>query len=55
MEHLSTRCDLSVLIQFCYGDDGLEPPCLEGDAQPNEFIHFWSHALVSSSTYLNAF
>jgi DNA-directed RNA polymerase III subunit RPC1 len=34
------------VVQFCYGDDGLDPACLEGDAQPTEFVRTWSHATV---------
>jgi DNA-directed RNA polymerase III subunit RPC1 len=31
-------------VQFQYGDDGLDPGCLEGDAQPVELTRSWSHA-----------
>ncbi|KAH9977877.1 beta and beta-prime subunits of DNA dependent RNA-polymerase [Lactifluus volemus] len=50
LEDLTTQYDLSVrngtggVVQFCYGDDGLDPACLEGDAQPVEFVRAWSHA-----------
>jgi len=53
LEDLTTQYDLSVrnsvggVVQFCYGDDGLDPACLEGDAQPTEFVRTWSHAIVS--------
>lgn len=52
LEDLTTRYDLSVrnsaggVIQFHYGDDGLDPACLEGDGQPIEFYRTWRHALV---------
>ncbi|KAI0052660.1 beta and beta-prime subunits of DNA dependent RNA-polymerase [Auriscalpium vulgare] len=50
LEDLTTQYDLSVrnaaggVVQFKYGDDGLDPACLEGDAQPIEFVRAWSHA-----------
>ena len=53
LEDLTTQYDLSVrnaiggVVQFRYGDDGLDPACLEGDAQPVEFERTWDHALVS--------
>ena len=40
LEDLTTQYDLTVrnsaagVVQFRYGDDGLDPACLEGDAQP---------------------
>jgi DNA-directed RNA polymerase III subunit RPC1 len=52
LEDLTTQYDLSVrnstggVVQFRYGDDGLDPACLEGDAQPIEFERSWKHALV---------
>jgi DNA-directed RNA polymerase III subunit RPC1 len=52
LEDLTTQYDLSVrnstggVVQFRYGDDGLDPACLEGDAQPVEFERTWTHALV---------
>lgn len=55
LEDLTTQYDLSVrnsvggVVQFCYGDDGLDPACLEGDAQPTEFVRTWSHATVCFS------
>ena len=53
LEDLVTHYDSSVrnavggMVQFTYGDDGLDPGCLEGDAQPVEFVRTWSHARVS--------
>ncbi|ETW84605.1 hypothetical protein HETIRDRAFT_473329 [Heterobasidion irregulare TC 32-1] len=50
LEDLTTQYDLSVrngtggVVQFTYGDDGLDPACLEGDAQPVEFVRAWKHA-----------
>ncbi|KAG1766514.1 hypothetical protein EV702DRAFT_1256806 [Suillus placidus] len=50
LEDLTTQYDLSVrnstggVVQFRYGDDGLDPACLEGDAQPVEFERAWMHA-----------
>ncbi|KAF8516682.1 hypothetical protein JB92DRAFT_2909925 [Gautieria morchelliformis] len=55
LEDLTTQYDLSVrnsvggVVQFCYGDDGLDPACLEGDAQPTEFVRTWSHATSITS------
>jgi DNA-directed RNA polymerase III subunit RPC1 len=52
LEDLTTQYDLSVrngtggVVQFRFGDDGLDPACLEGDAQPIEFVRAWSHATV---------
>ncbi|OSX60618.1 hypothetical protein POSPLADRAFT_1148493 [Postia placenta MAD-698-R-SB12] len=58
LEDLVTHYDSSVrnavggVVQFRYGDDGLDPACLEGDAQPVEFLRAWSHAssIASRST-----
>jgi DNA-directed RNA polymerase III subunit RPC1 len=53
LEDLSTQYDLSVrnstggIVQFRYGDDGLDPACLEDEIQPIEFVRAWSHASVS--------
>ncbi|KAG5220537.1 beta and beta-primes of DNA dependent RNA-polymerase [Salix suchowensis] len=55
LEDLTTQYDLSVrnstggVVQFTYGDDGLDPACLEGDAQPIEFQRAWSHAMAIGS------
>ncbi|KAL5530725.1 RPO31 [Sanghuangporus sanghuang] len=55
LEDLTTMYDLSVrnseggVVQFQYGDDGLDPGCLEGDAQPVELNRSWSHARAISS------
>ncbi|CAK5263000.1 unnamed protein product [Mycena citricolor] len=55
LEDLTTQYDLSVrnstggVVQFRYGDDGLDPACLEGDAQPIEFDRAWSHATAMGS------
>ena len=55
LEDLVTHYDSSVrnavggMVQFTYGDDGLDPGCLEGDAQPVEFFRTWGHARVSES------
>ena len=52
LEDLTTQYDLSVrngaggVVQFRFGDDGLDPACLEGDAQPVDFVRAWSHATV---------
>jgi len=53
LEDLSTRYDDSVrnsvgnVVQFKYGDDGLDPAMLEGDTAPIEFNRSWKHARVS--------
>ncbi|KAF8628167.1 hypothetical protein AX17_006037 [Amanita inopinata Kibby_2008] len=50
LEDLTTQYDLSVrnstggVVQFTYGDDGLDPACLEGDAQPIDLDRAWNHA-----------
>ncbi|KAI1788935.1 beta and beta-prime subunits of DNA dependent RNA-polymerase [Ganoderma leucocontextum] len=50
LEDLVTHYDSSVrnavggVVQFRYGDDGLDPACLEGDAQPVEYERGWIHA-----------
>ncbi|RXK37437.1 DNA-directed RNA polymerase III subunit RPC1 [Tremella mesenterica] len=50
MEDLSTHYDLSVrnseggVVQFQYGDDMLDPACLEGDATPVDYGRTWTHA-----------
>ncbi|KAJ7929053.1 hypothetical protein B0H13DRAFT_1965408 [Mycena leptocephala] len=55
LEDLTTQYDLSVrnstggVVQFRYGDDGLDPACLEGDAQPIDFDRAWSHASALGS------
>lgn len=54
LEDLSSRYDRSVrnatggVVQFVYGDDGLDPANLEGDGKPVVFDRTWSHARVSS-------
>ena len=58
LEDLTTQYDLSVrngtggVVQFRYGDDGLDPACLEGDAQPIEFVRAWNHATVLFQEFL---
>ncbi|KAF8516014.1 hypothetical protein BU17DRAFT_76736 [Hysterangium stoloniferum] len=55
LEDLTTQYDLSVrnsvggVVQFRYGDDGLDPACLEGEAQPTQFVRTWSHAISIAS------
>lgn len=52
LEDLSTRYDDSVrnsiggVVQFTYGDDGLDPTYLEGDGEPVEFARTWRHSKV---------
>jgi len=52
LEDLTTQYDLSVrnstggVVQFRYGDDGLDPACLEGDAQPIDLNRSLKHSLV---------
>lgn len=56
LEDLSTQYDLSVrnsvggVVQFEYGDDSLDPACLEGDATPVQYVRSWAHACVSCSS-----
>jgi DNA-directed RNA polymerase III subunit RPC1 len=53
LEDLATRYDDSVrnsvggVVQFTYGDDGLDPTYLEGDGEPVEFARTWRHTKVS--------
>lgn len=60
LEDLVTHYDSSVrnatggVVQFRYGDDGLDPACLEGDAQPVEFLRAWSHASVRAMIFAEA-
>nr|WPS94681.1 DNA-directed RNA polymerase III subunit RPC1 [Naematelia aurantialba] len=55
LEDLSVQYDLSVrnsvggVVQFQYGDDMLDPACLEGDATPVEYERSWSHARAIAS------
>jgi hypothetical protein len=57
LEDLCTHYDLSVrnsvggIVQFQYGDDTLDPVCLEGDATPLEYNRSWTHACVSPPPY----
>ncbi|KAK4055766.1 DNA-directed RNA polymerase III subunit C1 (rpo31) [Microbotryomycetes sp. JL201] len=50
LEDLSARYDRSVrsanggVVQFVYGDDGLDPVQLEGDGKPVAFSRTWMHA-----------
>lgn len=52
LEDLATRYDDSVrnsegkVVQFKYGDDGLDPACLEGESSPVAFPRSWTHAKV---------
>ncbi|KAF7776405.1 hypothetical protein Agabi119p4_4798 [Agaricus bisporus var. burnettii] len=54
LEDLTTQYDLSVrnstggVVQFRYGDDGLDPACLEGDAQPIDLERTWRHVSASA-------
>lgn len=49
LEDLSAQYDGTVrnsssgIVQFTYGDDGLDPTYLEGDGFPVEFIRTWKH------------
>ncbi|PPQ79563.1 hypothetical protein CVT25_003445 [Psilocybe cyanescens] len=53
LEDLTTQYDLSVrnstggVVQFRYGDDGLDPACLEGDPQPLDLDRSLSRVLAS--------
>jgi len=61
LEDLTTQYDLSVrnstggVVQFRYGDDGLDPACLEGDAQPIDLHRSLGHAMVITPTFLHNF
>jgi DNA-directed RNA polymerase III subunit RPC1 len=57
LEDLSTDYDLRVqnssgtMIQFCYGDDGLDPAGMEGSGSdsnaPVNLNHLWTHIIES--------
>ncbi|KLO17495.1 beta and beta-prime subunits of DNA dependent RNA-polymerase [Schizopora paradoxa] len=56
LEDLTTQYDLSVrnseggIVQFTYGDDGLDPACIESDdAFPIELTRSWTHAQAIGS------
>ncbi|EFP75753.2 hypothetical protein PGT21_012768 [Puccinia graminis f. sp. tritici] len=55
LEDLATRYDDSVrnsvggVVQFTYGDDGLDPTYLEGDGEPVEFARTWRHTKATVS------
>ncbi|KZV97740.1 beta and beta-prime subunits of DNA dependent RNA-polymerase [Exidia glandulosa HHB12029] len=50
LEDLTTQYDLSVrnsvggVVQFYYGNDGLDPACMEAEDIPVEFVRAWRHA-----------
>lgn len=50
LEDVSTQYDITVrnstgdIVQFIYGDDGLDPACMEGDGCPVNFDHNLLHA-----------
>ncbi|KAI9105948.1 hypothetical protein DFS34DRAFT_656655 [Phlyctochytrium arcticum] len=60
MEDLVSHYDLSVrdslggVVQFRFGDDGLDPANIEGADQPVEFTRNMSHCLAQLSTRENA-
>jgi len=49
LEDLSCQYDMTVrdaagnLVQFKFGDDGLDPTNLEGDDSPVDFMRTWTH------------
>ena len=43
------RNSIGGVVQFVYGDDGLDPANLEDETAPVEFVRTWSHAKVSRS------
>lgn len=53
MEDLNCHYDLSVrdstggVVQFKYGDDGLDPAMIEGDQQPVEFVRNLRHVIAT--------
>jgi DNA-directed RNA polymerase III subunit RPC1 len=54
LEDLSAQYDLTVrnsasgIVQMKFGDDGLDPVDMEGNAKPVNFIRTWSHAITST-------
>lgn len=57
LEDLTTHYDFSVrnshggIVQFMYGDDGLDPASLEGEAQPLDLNRSWMHAEAVSGRH----
>ncbi|MCP5815714.1 hypothetical protein NL365_27415, partial [Klebsiella pneumoniae] len=55
LEDLSTHYDFSVrnseggVVQFLYGDDGLDPAELEGNALPVEYHRTFLHAAAKTA------
>lgn len=41
---MSVRNSVGGVVQFIYGDDGLDPAELEGNALPVEYFRSWRHA-----------
>ena len=60
LEDLSVSYDTTVrnsdsgIVQFQYGEDGLDPVDMEGKAQPVNFERTYLHAQVSASNIFNA-
>jgi DNA-directed RNA polymerase III subunit RPC1 len=59
LEDLSTHYDMSVrnskggVVQFCYGDDGLDPASMEGDGAPVNFSRNLMHARAVHCNFTN--
>lgn len=55
LEDLSTHYDFSVrnssggVVQFLYGDDGLDPAELEGNALPVDYVRTFHHAMAMTA------
>ena len=50
----TVRNSVGDLIQFCYGDDGLDPAAMEGKDEPLEFKRVLDHVRVCSFQLIKA-
>lgn len=59
LEDLSVQYDDTVrncsggIVQFVYGDDGLDPTGMEGQNKPVDFVRVRSVCLVSSALFFH--
>ena len=42
----TVRTSTGEIVQFVYGDDGLDPSAMEGDSKPVNFKSLWNHIIV---------
>jgi hypothetical protein len=48
---MSVRNSSGGVVQFTYGDDGLDPTHLEGDIEPVDFKRTWRHTVVKNRDF----